>query len=129
MNALLDTHVLLWMFGDPARVSKRTRSLLDAPTTEVFASIVSLWEIALKRRMGKLDVDVAEIAGQLAPAGKVRLLTIEVEHLDELGLLPVLAEHRDLFDHLLIAQAISEDMAFVSADRNASLYDLRVIEP
>lgn len=129
MRLLLDTHVLLWIVGDPDRLSRRTRAMLDDDGTAVFASIVSLWEIALKRRLGKLDADPEEIAGLLAPASKVALLAITVGHLAELGRLPVHAAHRDPYDHLLVAQAIAEGMAFVTADRNASLYDARTVAP
>ena len=129
MRLLLDTHVLLWVFGDPARISRETRAVLDDDRNAVFVSIVSLWEIALKRRLGKLDAGPEEIAALLAPASKIALLAIGVGHLAELGRLPVHAAHRDPYDHLLLAQAISERMAFVTADRNAALYDARIVAP
>ena len=129
MRLLLDTHVLLWMLSDPERLSRKTRAMLDDDRTAVSASIVSLWEIAMKRRLGKLEADPGEVAGLLAPASKVALLAITVGHLAELGRLPVHPAHRDPYDHLLIAQAISEGMAFVTADRNASLYGARTIAP
>lgn len=89
--------------------------------------MVSLWEIVVKRRIGKLQADIAAITAGLAPASKIQLLPITAQHLHALGNLPVHDQHRDPFDHLLIAQALSEDMIFVTQDGRASLYPIRIM--
>jgi PIN domain nuclease of toxin-antitoxin system len=129
VKLLLDTHVLLWVLGDPGRLDAETvRTLADA-NNAVFVSVVALWEIALKRRIGKLDANVTEIAAQLSPASKIQLLGLTPHHLGTLDRLPFHEQHRDPFDHLLIAQAIAEDMIFVTKDHNAPLYQVRVMAP
>ena len=127
MRYLLDTHVLLWVLADPDRLSAMTRHALAVQEAEISVSVVSLWEIVLKHRVGKLEADIAAIIGQLAPSTKIALLTLSAAHLIELDRLPVHAAHRDPFDHLLIAQAISEAMILVTRNRNASLYAVEIM--
>lgn len=129
MRFLLDTHALLWSLDEPERFSAGTRDLLSAPGSDVFVSVVALWEIAIKHRIGKLGTDVGKVAAFLAPPSKLRLLGIVPRHLVELQRLPVVAGHRDPFDHLLIAQAIAEGMTLVSADQNVPRYDVAAIVP
>ncbi|HEY4171836.1 MAG TPA: type II toxin-antitoxin system VapC family toxin [Rhodopila sp.] len=129
MKFLLDTHVLLWVVGDSSRLKPETqRTLADGDNT-IFVSVVSLWEIAVKSRIGKLEADVALIAAQLAPASKIQLLGITPRHLIALNNLPIREPHRDPFDHLIIAQAICEDMMLVTQDRNAPLYPVQIMVP
>ena len=90
---------------------------------EVLVSVVSLWEIVVKQRVGKLDVDIGEVVDAKQTGGLNRL-DINADHLFALAKLPI--HHRDPFDHLLIAQALSEDATFVSADGHAKLYPVRL---
>lgn len=129
MSFLLDTHALLWSLDEPERFSVRTRDLLSASGNDVFVSVVALWEIAIKHRLGKLGTDVGQIVALLAPPSKLHLLGIALRHLVELQRLPVVAGHRDPFDHLLIAQAVAEGMTFVSADQHVPRYDVTTIAP
>ena len=124
MKLLLDTHALLWWLADDEQLGPRARDLIGDPGNDVLASVASLWEIAVKVRAGKLDAGVAEIADAVQRDGFV-LLGISTAHLLTLETLPM--HHRDPFDHLLIAQAITEDAAFVSADRTASRYPVCVV--
>ncbi len=127
MKLLLDTHVLLWALGDPDHLKPATcRTLADA-TNAVFVSVVSLWEIVVKRRLGKLEADFASIASQLAPASKIQVLGVTPQHLRALDKLPLHEKHRDPFDHLIIAQAISEGMTLVTRDQNAPLYPVQLM--
>jgi PIN domain nuclease of toxin-antitoxin system len=129
VKLLLDTHVLLWVLGDPDRLRPETRSLLADADHSVFVSMVSLWEIAVKRRVGKLEADLTAIVAQLAPASKIQRLGVTTEHLHRLDNLPFLEQHRDPFDHLIIAQAICEGMTLVTQDQNARLYPLPIMLP
>ena len=119
MRLLLDTHALLWWLNDDDQLGPHARGLIEDPANDVFVSMVSLWEIAVKVRVGKLDADVSEILGAI-PAKGFTLLDIAPAHLVALVGLPM--HHRDPFDHLLIAQAISEGATFVSEDQYTPLY-------
>jgi PIN domain nuclease of toxin-antitoxin system len=123
VRLLLDTHVLLWWLQDEPRLGPSTRALIANPANDVLVSVVSLWEMVVKQRVGKLEADVAAIVAMLPDQG-LALLPIAPAHLAILAQLP--AHHQDPFDHLLIAQAIGEDATFVSADRRAPLYPLSV---
>lgn len=120
MKLLLDTHALLWALSDVEIMAPRLRALIEDPGNAVFFSVVSLWEIVVKARIGKLDGDVGEIA---ANAAGMELLSISLAYLKRLQTLP--AHHRDPFDHLLIAQALQEDATFVSDDRHVAQYRVR----
>lgn len=126
MRLLLDTHALVWALGDDPALSGRARALLEDAANEVHVSVASLWEAVIKARRGKLRVALDETLAILEPAG-FRLLDIRPAHLHALARLPVLADHRDPFDHLLIAQAIAEDLAFMTEDRHAPRYPVAVI--
>jgi PIN domain nuclease of toxin-antitoxin system len=121
---LLDTHVLLWWLGLDARLADEARSLIDDPRNDAIASIVSLWEIAVKVRIGKLKADIGAIAS-IVEGQRFTRLAIEDSHLE--GLLRLPRHHADPFDHLLIAQAIAEGAAFVTGDRIAARYPVKVI--
>lgn len=129
MKLLLDTHVLLWVLADPDRLQPETHRTLADAANAVFVSVVSLWEIVVKCRVGKLEADLAAITAQLAPASKMQLLGITPQHLHALTILPFREQHRDPFDHLIIAQAISEGMTLVTQDQNAPLYPVQIFLP
>lgn len=126
-SLLLDTHVLLWLLGEPDKLAAGLRDEIADPGVTVFVSIGSLWEIVLKRRVGKLDVDVDAIAAQMHPNSKLRWLPITQEHLRALDRLPVNNRHRNPFHLLLVAQCIAEGLTLVTADRNARLYPVPVL--
>ncbi len=126
MKLLLDTHALLWWMTDDVRLEERARAGIADPGNAVLVSAVSLWEIALKVRIGKLDADVGEILRAIEPEVFIPL-GIDPPHLLALGRLPQHPEHRDPFDHLLIAQAIAEGAIFVTADQAAQRYPVQVM--
>jgi PIN domain nuclease of toxin-antitoxin system len=124
VRLLLDTHALLWWLSDDAQLGSHARDLIGDPGNDVLVSVASLWEIVVKVRIGKLQADIREIADAVEREG-FAALDIGTPHLLTLSGLP--RHHRDPFDHLLIAQAISEHATFVSEDRNASRYPVRLI--
>jgi PIN domain nuclease of toxin-antitoxin system len=128
VKLLLDTHALLWVLGDPDRLKPETHRMLADAANAVFVSVVSLWEIVVKRRVGQLEADIASITAQMAPASKIQLLGITPQHLHALNMLPLREQHRDPFDHLIIAQAISEGMTLVT-HRTAPWYSVHIIAP
>ena len=129
MKLLLDTHALLWVLGDPDRMRAETLRTLADDYNTVSVSVVSLWEIVIKRRVGKLQADIASITAQMAPASKMQWLGITPQHLQVLNSLPFHEQHRDPFDHLIIAQAIAEGMTLVTQDQNTSLYSVPLMSP
>jgi len=118
---LLDTHLVLWWLNDdpqlPAVVVERVRSV-DA---EVFVSQASLWEMAIKVSIGRLQVDLAELE-RLIPLQGFRWLPIRNAHLLAVGNLESGGDHRDPFDRLLVCQSRTEPMLLLTADRQLQRY-------
>ncbi len=125
MRLLLDTHALLWWLSGDAQLGQRASDLIEDPTHDVLISMVSLWEIQVKVRVGKLAADLQEILQEIK-AQSFQLLPINPEHLIRLSTLP--AHHKDPFDHLLIAQAIVEELTFVSEDRHTPKYSVQFVK-
>lgn len=123
MNLLLDTHVALWALGDPARLGEDVSRLLADPANAVYVSAVSVWEVEIKRALGKL-IAPDGFAAECVERGFDEL-PIAFGHATRAGQLPLL--HRDPFDRMLVAQALEEDLAIVSADRAFADYGARVL--
>jgi PIN domain nuclease of toxin-antitoxin system len=116
MRLLLDTHAFLWFFIGTPSLSAKARASIEDESNEKFFSIASLWEIAIKASIGKLTLskpfdDI--FPDQLAHNG-IDLLSITTAHVSAITNMPF--HHRDPFDRLLIAQAMTEQMQIVSAD-------------
>lgn len=112
MRLLLDTNVLLWTLAGHPRVEHLQARIVD-DDNDVYASVASFWEVAIKADIGKLDVDVVELRQAARDSGWIELpvLGIHTEHLARLPLL-----HRDPFDRLLVAQAHAEPMRLLTSD-------------
>ena len=119
MKLLLDTHALLWWLADDAALGPAARALIADPAHEVIVSIVSLWEVQVTVRAGKLRVGLADMLREIE-AQAFPLLPVLPAHLIRLGELPV--HHKDPFDHLLLAQASAEQAVFMSEDRHVPSY-------
>lgn len=126
MKLLLDTHALLWWLNDAAALGPQARDLIADPGNDVLVSTVSLWEIVVKVRIGKLEASIGTVTAAVERDG-FDLLDIRTAHLSALSGLPMHPDHRDPFDHLLIAQAITEDATFVSEDRHTPRYPVRFV--
>lgn len=121
MRVLLDTHVLLWaVLNDPRLTTAQAEAIFQG---EVYLSSASVWEIGIKRAIGKLDVpdDLFEIA---VDAG-CRPLPISWTHAEAAAVLPL--HHSDPFDRLLIAQARCEGLPLASSDTKLGVYDVELI--
>ena len=112
MRLLLDTHVFLWCVKDDKRLTKAARAVLSG-AAEIYVSSASIWEAAIKAKLGKLDVDVDALVAAIAESGFLEL-PVTAKHAAAVGKLPDV--HSDPFDRLLIAQAISEPLRFLTAD-------------
>lgn len=121
MKFLLDTHLLLWAAGSPDRLSSEARLLLEDTDNTLFFSAVSLWEIAIKRGLGRTDfsVDARILRRELLDNGYHELV-IRSEHAVSIECLPLL--HKDPFDRLLVAQATVEGITLLTADEIVSKY-------
>lgn len=122
MKLLLDTHAVLWWLADDDQLGPGARNLIEDRNTDVLVSMVSLWEIVVKIRIGKLEADVGEVWEAIREAG-FTVIDIDIAHLLKLATLPI--PHRDPFDHLLIAQAMAEGAVFLSEDRHVPRYPVR----
>ena len=123
---LVDTHILIWLLSDSSKLSDTAKAELKSGK-KICVSIVSLWEIALKRAIGKLDISytIVDIVKK-CEAYRIDVLPIKPEHLDNISKLPDI--HRDPFDRLMIAQAKAENMILLTADRKMQYYDEECIE-
>lgn len=121
MKFLLDTHLLLWTAGDPKRLSAKARKLINEPTSELFFSAASLWEIAIKRGLGRDDfkVDARLLRRGLLDNGYSEL-PIGSEHAVAIDSLPPI--HKDPFDRMLIAQAMVEGITLLTSDAVVAQY-------
>lgn len=121
MNLLLDTHLVLWAAGDPDRLSREARQLLLDSANELYYSVASLWEIAIKRTLGRSDFQVdPRRLWRMLPANGYRELPILGEHAVAVETLPLL--HKDPFDRLLLAQARVEGLTLLTVDRPLAGY-------
>lgn len=125
MRILLDTHALLWAAFDEDSLSPRARRLIQSPGSEIIVSAASVWEIATKYRLGKLNFarDLLEnFIPKVTGAGYL-LLPISPEHALRAGRLP--GDHKDPFDRMLAAQAIHEDLPLLSNDTQLDVFGVR----
>ena len=123
MKLLLDTHTFLWALSEPNRLSKKQIAAMEDPTNKVYVSSISITEIAIKTSLGKLElsfnpIDAAERSG-------FEMLDFSAK--DALLLKDLPFHHRDPFDRMLITQAISRKLVFVTQDSLMDLYDCRTL--
>lgn len=118
MRILLDTHIYLWSVNDDRHLSKKLRSII-LEANEVYVSSVSIWEAVIKTKLGKLDVNLDELVDAITKSGFIEL-PVTAKHAIQVSKLPDL--HRDPFDRMLIAQAISEPLTFLTADATLQKY-------
>ena len=123
MKLLLDTNAFLWTQSESPRIAP-FRDMLVSPENEVFVSSVSLWELAIKIRIGKLEAELPDLRAA-ARASDFTELPLLGAHAETLALLP--RHHNDPFDHMLVAQCIAESMNLVTGDAMLSRYTPLVI--
>ncbi|MBN8822602.1 MULTISPECIES: type II toxin-antitoxin system VapC family toxin [unclassified Spirosoma] len=126
MRLLLDTHTLLWFYSGDESLPDSLRRIISNPDNLCFISIASLWEITIKMGIGKLEIDspITELFSFL-DRNRFWVMPIELEHLVQLQGLPY--HHKDPFDRLIIAQALSENISIATRDSVFSTYGLRII--
>jgi PIN domain nuclease of toxin-antitoxin system len=123
---LLDTHTLIWFIGGNKELSHNARQVIEAENATNFISIATLWEIAIKISLGKLELKTPfnQINQQLLENG-FEVLPITFEDTLIVSTLPF--HHRDPFDRIIIAQAITNKLSIISKDEHFSSYSAKVI--
>ena len=121
MKLLLDTNLLLWAAGDPARLSTQARQLINDPENELLFSAASVWEVAIKRGLGRQDfkVDARLLRRGLLDNGYSELPIVS-DHVVATESLPPI--HKDPFDRVLVAQATVEGITLLTTDSVVSQY-------
>jgi PIN domain nuclease of toxin-antitoxin system len=124
VRVLLDSHALLWYVLGDSKLSSTAEGLIRAPENEVLLSPASYWEIAIKVSNGKysLSQPLEDLIHLCLIRYGFRILPIEPQHAARLITLPVFKDHKDPFDRLLIAQALTEEVPIVSADSQFDAY-------
>jgi PIN domain nuclease of toxin-antitoxin system len=123
VRLLVDTHAALWLLDEDKRLSRRAEKALTEPANEVLLSAAVVWEVAIKRSLGKLDAP--DGFAEILLDGGAATLAISLEHAQAVHSLPW--HHRDPFDRMLVAQATFEDAAIVSGDERLGAYDVPVV--
>ena len=121
MKLLLDTHLLLWAAGEPNRLPKEARNLINDPDNELFFSAASLWEVSIKRGLGRKDfkADPRLLRRGLLDNGYAEV-PIRSDHVVVLDSLPPI--HKDPFDRILVAQAVAEGIELLTTDSQLAKY-------
>jgi PIN domain nuclease of toxin-antitoxin system len=118
LRLLLDTHVFLWAVTGSPKLKASARKRLESADV-VYVSSASIWEIAIKSSLGKIEGDVAALMGAIEASGFVEL-AVTARHAAAVAQLPV--HHTDPFDRLLLAQAFTEPLRLVTADSALARY-------
>jgi PIN domain nuclease of toxin-antitoxin system len=127
MDLLLDTHVIIWSIQGNEHLSQTARKAIEDEDNSLYLSIASIWEIAIKLGLGKLELSIPldrVLDDFIIPSG-IEILSIEISHLLVLRDLPL--HHRDPFDRLLISQSQSELLTLISGDRIFSDYAVNIL--
>lgn len=127
MRLLLDTHAFLWWVDGAPGLGRRARAAVSNPDNEVFVSIASCWELAIKISLGKLRIsqNLDRFVPEQLRLNGFSLFAIELRHVVGVAGLPF--HHRDPFDRLLAAQALRDQLTIVSADRVFRKYGVTVV--
>ena len=123
---LLDTNALLFFLYDSEKLSKKASEIIYSSDEIISVSIVSMWEIAIKSSIGKLEIKspISKIANTCEKE-QLDILSIKPTHLDEISHLPPI--HGDPFDRLIISQAITENLVIITKDGTIPQYNVKVL--
>lgn len=125
MKYLLDTHALLWFLFNNPNLSKNARDVITSKD-KVYTSIVTVWEIAIKRSIKKLDIEYSSSGlKELCEKENIEILPLLEKHIDLIHEMPFF--HNDPFDRMIIAQAQSENLTIITKDSKIKLYDVNVL--
>lgn len=125
MQILLDTHIFLWLISDDADLSKKAKRIFLDQNNDLFLSLVSIWEIAIKISIGKLFLKklIEQFIPEQLQENNIKQLNINFRHITKVTNLPF--HHRDPFDRLLVAQALEENIPILSNDKAFDNYPIK----
>ena len=128
MKYLLDTCALIDMVFAPKRLSAKARIAIEGDNA-LYVSIASFWEIMIKQQIKKLDIDEtsAQELKQICDESGIEILQTEIDEIDRVRRLPIIKQHGDPFDRLIISQAQHRHLPVVTSDRKFMLYDVEVV--
>ena len=118
MRLLLDTHIFLWAVAGSPLLKPPVRRLIEA-ADEVYVSAASIWEVAIKARLGKIDADPLKLAAAIEASG---FMELPVSATHAAGVAQLEPHHADPFDRLLVAQALAEPLKLVTVDEVLAKY-------
>ncbi len=124
---LLDTHTFLWWIGDDSALSEKARAIISNGENEIYLSAVSIWEIAIKVRLGRLEIaeELDVFTDRHIRENSFQPLPITLTH--SIRIQSLSNHHRDPFDQMLVAQSMVEEMPIVSIDKMIGTYDVKRI--
>ncbi len=124
MRILLDTHILLWWLKDDRRLSDAAVNIIENASNDILISAVNTWEIAIKKSLGRIQIEMNELLEAIKGSG-LGVLNITINHTCQISSLP--NHHKDPFDRLLIAQSIVEPMRLLTHDDTLTQYGSQVL--
>jgi PIN domain nuclease of toxin-antitoxin system len=127
MKILLDTHIFIWWDSFPEKLPPKIREYMENPEHDLYISLASIWEMQIKQQLGKLTLskNLPLLIQEQQDENQIMSLNIKMEHIFALQNLPF--HHRDPFDRLLIAQAITENYAIASVDKTFKQYSVNLL--
>jgi len=128
VKVLLDTHAFLWWIDDNPSLSQTAREVVSNPGNEIFLSAVSVWEIAIKARAGRLEIFSGELSAfveRQMRENQFLPLSVTLPHSAKIHTLS--NHHRDPFDQMLVAQSLVENIPILSVDQKIRSYGVEVI--
>ncbi len=126
MKLLLDTNALIWLLKGDEQLGQGARAAINDESNTVFVSAVSIYEMAVKIRIGKLAVDLASVVARIDESD-IERMGIEDRHCLVMANIMAVPGHRDPFDLMLVAQAMSDGLTIVSGDRKLKDYPVKVM--
>lgn len=125
MKFLIDTHILIWLAVSPERIPKSAFEIIENPQNDLYVSTVTLWEIAIKLSIKKLDLKGLEISDlvQICNEQEIKIVQLPISAVSKYRILPIKDNHRDPFDRALIALCISDGYVFLTHDSKISQYE------
>lgn len=124
MSYIIDTHTFLWFINDHVSLSSTAREIIQHPDNPIYLSIASVWEMAIKVSLNKLEMPSPfnDFIEQQLVENSIALLHIKTDHIGIVAAMPF--HHRDPFDRLIIAQALHESYAIIGKDDIFDQYDI-----
>jgi PIN domain nuclease of toxin-antitoxin system len=119
MRIMLDTHILLWWVGEDRRLPGKARRIIENASNDITVSVASIWELAIKRALGRMKIDLQELEDVIS-ANDFEPLAVKWHHTVEVAELPTY--HNDPFDRMLIAQCLTETMYLLTHDSQLQKY-------